>query len=144
MTARLEHKDVLVTATACSTLYLTSGLPPVEVVNVNETWCIRDAFGAFAGDLAASSSLLGSATINATGYLFVLLSELEMMSLERLNRYRRQPIAEDLITEWPARLLNVMLVEKRSETTVSRLAIGWVTEAAWKASKPQPYLLQLE
>jgi hypothetical protein len=44
----------------------------------------------------------------------------------------------------PDVLINVMLVERCSETTISRVAVGWVTEEAWVAAEPTPCGLQLE
>jgi hypothetical protein len=150
-TIHVERSNVLLASTAYAKLYIRGGETGVGTFahtdhpNAILVCTIRDAVGDAVGRIEVPKSWYESFDTGLNGVDFVLLSELLIEPYRAIDH-----LSEDLLEhsfddeEEDICLLNVMVTEPCSETTVGRVGIGWVFEEAWISASPTSYWLQLE
>jgi hypothetical protein len=146
----IARENVLVAMTARNTFHLSLrefDVAPDHFLSTNyrnQYFKIHDLFERCIGWIRIDPAYFKPLTNDMTGFDFVLLSEFAPGIHTFYHKDLLSQIEEATAGTRSKTLMNVMLIEKCSETTVSRVAVGWVTEEAWTAAKPRPYLLQLE
>jgi hypothetical protein len=148
---RVKRSNVLLASTACARLYIRGGETGLSAFAHSDhpkailVCIIRDAVGDAVGKIEVPKSWYESFDTGLNGVDFVLLSELWIEPYKIIDH-----LSEELLDhsfddeEEDTCLLNVMVTEPCSETTVGRIGIGWVFEEAWIAASPSSYWLQLE
>jgi hypothetical protein len=144
------RENVLITMTSHNTFYIS-----IDEVELAQERCqyeltqfanfkIYDTSGGCVGWIEVNVGWVNPRNTDVMGFDFVLLSELALCRDSYPGKPVDPQIEQITLKTRSDILINVMLIEKCSETTVRRVAVGWVTEEAWIAAKPTPYLLQLE